>query len=212
MSEFLVSLNPLNQEPVGQVPITSRSELTEIVGRSRIAQANWGRLSLEERATRLRAAYHALAPAQNQLARLISLEMGKDARRATYEVAGTVTNAPYFIEEAAAALQTEQGQGRSRIQYRPLGVVAVISPWNYPLAMANNLLLPALMAGNSVILKPSEHTPLVADLFVRALQHHLPEHLIQIAHGHHPLHCLHSSAEITSGTKYIIRTDLLFER
>ena len=78
--------------------------------------------------------------------------------------------------------------------------------------MANNLLPPALMAGNSVILKPSEHTPLVADLFVRALQHHLPEHLIQIAHGHHPLHCLHSSAEITSGTKYIIRTDLLFER
>ena len=74
--------------------------------------------------------------------------------------------------------------------------------------MANNLLLPALMAGNSVILKPSEHTPLVADLFVRALQ----QHLIQIAHGHHPLHCLHSSAEITSGTKYIIRTDLLFER
>jgi len=59
MSEFLVSLNPLNQEPVGQVPITSRSELTEIVGRSRIAQAS----------------------AQNQLARLISLEMGKDARR-----------------------------------------------------------------------------------------------------------------------------------
>lgn len=102
MSEFLVSLNPLNQEPVGQVPITSRSELTEIVGRSRIAQANWGRLSLEERATRLRDAYHALASAQNQLARLISLEMGKDARRATYEVAGTVTNAPYFIEEAAA--------------------------------------------------------------------------------------------------------------
>ncbi len=75
MSEFLVSLNPLNQEPVGQVPITSRSELTEIVGRSRIAQANWGRLSLEERATRLRDAYHALASAQNQLARLITLEL-----------------------------------------------------------------------------------------------------------------------------------------
>ena len=117
MSEFLVSLNPLNLEPVGQVPITSRSELADIVGRSRIAQANWGRLSLEERATRLSDAYHALAPAQNQLARLISLEMGKDARRATYEVAGTVTNAPYFIEEAAAALQTEQGEGRSRTQY-----------------------------------------------------------------------------------------------
>lgn len=184
MSKFLVSLNPLNKEPVGQVPITSRPELTEIVDQSRIAQTNWGRLSLEERAARLRAAYEALALAQNQLSRLISLEMGKDARRATYEVAGTVQSAPYFIEEAASALQTEQVEGRSRIQYRPLGVVAVISPWNYPLAMANNLLIPALMAGNSVILKPSEHTPLVADLFVRALQDHLPENLIQIAHGH----------------------------
>ncbi|MFQ3210533.1 MAG: succinate-semialdehyde dehydrogenase/glutarate-semialdehyde dehydrogenase, partial [Colwellia sp.] len=69
------------------------------------------------------------------------------------------------------------------IQYRPLGVVAVISPWNYPLAMANNLLLPALVAGNSAVLKPSEETPLVTELFVKMLNQVLPKNVLQIAHG-----------------------------
>jgi succinate-semialdehyde dehydrogenase/glutarate-semialdehyde dehydrogenase len=59
----------------------------------------------------------------------------------------------------------------------------VISPWNYPLAMANNLLMPALIAGNSVILKPSEETPLVAELFINTLNRILPEDLLQCVQG-----------------------------
>ncbi len=92
---------------------------------------------------------------------------------------------PYIAKEAMDALQTKAVGGGTTIEYRPLGlgVVAVISPWNYPLAMANNLIVPALMAGSSVVFKPSEETPLVADLFVKILNRVLPQHVLQIVHG-----------------------------
>ena len=59
------------------------------------------------------------------------------------------------------------------INYVPLGVVAVISPWNYPLMMAVNLIVPALIAGNTVVFKPSEETPLIAEEYVKILKKHL---------------------------------------
>jgi len=94
-----------------------------------------------------------------------------------------VFGGPYIAKEAIEAFQPKAVGGRTTIEYRPLGVVAVISPWNYPLAMANNLIVPALMAGNPVVFKPSEETPLVADLFVKILNRVLPQHVLQIVHG-----------------------------
>jgi acyl-CoA reductase-like NAD-dependent aldehyde dehydrogenase len=109
--------------------------------------------------------------------------MGKDTRRAGYEASGTLHGGRYLAAESAKAFSSQRLAGNSEIQYRPLGIVGVISPWNYPLAMANNLIVPALIAGNSVILKPSEETPLVADLLVNILNETLPEGVLQIAHG-----------------------------
>jgi len=179
---FLESINPLNQEVVGQVNITSQAQISSKVTTARDAQLAWGALTLEQRAQKIKHAYQQLEDSQESMARLISLEMGKDIRRASYETQGSVQSAGYLVEEARQALQS-QAQGRTQIQYRPLGVVAVISPWNYPLAMANNLLIPALVAGNSVILKPSENTPLVAEHFVQVLQEHLPAGVLQIVQG-----------------------------
>ncbi|MFT7053059.1 MAG: succinate-semialdehyde dehydrogenase/glutarate-semialdehyde dehydrogenase, partial [Psychromonas sp.] len=151
---------------VGSVETTTTAQLPAVIANARRAQKSWASLSLVERQKIVIDAYQELISVQDQLAILISQEMGKDYRRATYEVGGTVQNAAYFAGEISAALSTEQVDNRTQLQYRPLGVVAVISPWNYPLAMANNLLMPALIAGNSVILKPSEETPLVAELFI----------------------------------------------
>ncbi|KZZ45438.1 MAG: aldehyde dehydrogenase family protein [Saccharospirillaceae bacterium] len=180
---LLESRNPLNQEVIGHVSITSNTELHEKVSLGKAAQRSWAGKTLKERAEVVTGAYAKLSPYLEQLSQLISLEMGKDARRAGFEVRGVLHNAEYFINSALDAFRPESLGGRSQIQYQPLGVVAVISPWNYPLAMANNLIIPSLVAGNSVILKPSEHTPLVADLFVKALQESLPENLVQIVHG-----------------------------
>ena len=73
--------------------------------------------------------------------------------------------------------------GRTVIKYEPLGVCGIISPWNYPVSMAHWMIIPALTAGNSVVLKPSEETPLVAKAYVEALNEALPENLLQIVFG-----------------------------
>ncbi|PKG74314.1 aldehyde dehydrogenase [Shewanella sp. GutCb] len=180
---MLISYDPIDQKPLGEVPVTTIERMPDLVSQAKKAQKTWAKLSLIERQKKVVQAYQNLAKVQESLALLISKEMGKDYRRAGYEAAGTVQNADYFCQEIVAALQPESLGHGAELQYKPLGVVAVISPWNYPLAMANNLLLPALMAGNSVILKPSEETPLVADLFVNTLNEVLPVGVLQVAHG-----------------------------
>lgn len=179
----LTSFNPIDGAPLGSLPITDPVDMPAVVLRAKQAQKSWAALSVAERQISVVQAYKRLTEIEDQLAVLISTEMGKDYRRASYEVTGSVSNAAYFTQEIGQALNTESMGGNAEMQYRPLGVVAIISPWNYPLAMANNLLLPALIAGNSVVLKPSEETPLVADLFVKTLNLVLPENLLQIVHG-----------------------------
>ena len=179
----LTSYSPIDRKPLGDVPITEPADIPAVVLRAQHAQKAWAALSITERQQTVVTAYEALMAVEEQLTLLISKEMGKDYRRASYEVGGTIQNTPYFSQEIAQALESESMGRDGEIQYRPLGVVAIISPWNYPLAMANNLLLPALIAGNSVVLKPSEETPLVAELFINTLNKVLPENVLQIAHG-----------------------------
>ncbi|MBA6264050.1 aldehyde dehydrogenase [Colwellia sp. Bg11-12] len=179
----LTSYDAINRSPLGDVPLTEPLQMQSVVLRAKKAQKSWSALPLEVRQQKVVQAYECLISVEDQLALLISKEMGKDYRRARYEVAGTIENAEYFTQEIAQALTSESIGREAKMQYRPLGVVAVISPWNYPLAMANNLLLPALVAGNSVVLKPSEETPLVADLFIKTLNQVLPENVLQVVHG-----------------------------
>lgn len=179
----LISYDPITRHAVGEVAITAPHQVAERVSKAKQAQKSWAQLSLSERQQQVTSAYQNLAKVQEQLTLLISKEMGKDYRRASYEAGGTVQNGAYFSQEIGHALKPEPMGHGAELQYRALGVVAVISPWNYPLAMANNLLMPALIAGNTVILKPSEETPLVADLFVQTLNEVLPEDVLQVAHG-----------------------------
>jgi aldehyde dehydrogenase (NAD+)/succinate-semialdehyde dehydrogenase/glutarate-semialdehyde dehydrogenase len=179
----LTSYDPNTLEAIGDVAITAPTQIPVFIARARQAQKSWAALPLTERQNIITRAYQHLEPLQDQMAKLISQEMGKDFRRATYEVGGTVQNGAHFASEIAQALGTVHLGRDAEIQYRPLGIVAVISPWNYPLAMANNLLMPALIAGNSVILKPSEETPLVAEVFVNSLNEVLPEGILQLAQG-----------------------------
>ncbi|MBQ0731661.1 MAG: aldehyde dehydrogenase [Oleispira antarctica] len=182
-AQILESIDPSNGEVVGSVAITNEAALKTIVERAAQAQVNWGQRPLHERSSLVQQAYAALEDAEESMAMLISREMGKDTRRAGYEASGTLHGGRYLAAETAKAFASQRLAGNSEIQYRPVGTVAVISPWNYPLAMANNLIVPALVAGNSVILKPSEETPLVADMLVNILNETLPSGVLQIAHG-----------------------------
>ena len=183
MEKTIISYDPSNGERLGQVRATAIEQIPGVVKKAKTAAESWKILGLDERLKIIQQAYAQAEPRINELAELLSREMGKDIRRSTGEVNGTVFGGPYIAEEAREAFQPKQAGNGTIIEYRPLGVAAVISPWNYPLAMANNLIVPALVAGNTVVFKPSEETPLIADTFVKILNQKLPEGVLQIIFG-----------------------------
>lgn len=183
MEKRLASYDPVNGELIDEVRVIDNKGIEDVVKRAHAALDNWIKSGVEERVKVIQRAYANLEPQMNELATLLAREMGKDIGRASGEVNGTVYGGPYIAREAAAALKTTDAGGGTRIEYRPLGVAAVISPWNYPLAMANNLIVPALVAGNTVVFKPSEETPLIAQKFIEGLNEILPDNVLQIIHG-----------------------------
>ena len=182
MIERVVSHDPCNGEVLGEVPGVTISGIEEAVHKAKAAVVHWKKAPLENRLQTIQKAYSAAESSVNRLAELLSREMGKDIRRSTSEVQGTIWGGPYIAHSCLDAL-TSKKAGESMLEYGPLGVAAIISPWNYPLAMANNLIVPALMAGNSVIWKPSEETPLIAQAFFDILHKGFPPNLLQIVHG-----------------------------
>ncbi len=182
MAATLNSYNPSNGELLGTLPVSLQTDIDQAVARAQTASLSWRTVPIKERVATIEAAYSEAVPEMPRLARLLSMEMGKDIRRAMGEVNGTVYGGPYIADSVKEALAPTR-TGRTTIEYKPHGTVAVISPWNYPMAMANNLLIPALVAGNSVIWKPSEETPLIAQALYEIINKKLPENILQVVHG-----------------------------
>lgn len=183
MTKVIQSFDPSNGELLGEVENLSTEQVNAVVAKAKTAQKLWRKTPINERARIISDAYEAIGGLTDSFSELLAREMGKDIRRATGEAGGAVYMGQHYAEEAKRALSTRQLSGGTELQYRPLGVVGVISPWNYPVMMANNLIVPALVAGNTVVLKPSEETPLVAEAFFGELKKHLPESVLNIVHG-----------------------------
>ena len=183
MEKKLSSYDPSNGNLVGEVQITPIEQVSELVSNAQIAAKSWKTININDRVKLLEKAYSNIEPQVNKLAVLLSQEMGKDIRRSTGEVHGTVFGGSYLAQATREALTTKNLPGGTKVEFKPLGVAAVISPWNYPLAMANNLIVPSLVAGNTVIFKPSEETPLIAKAFTEHLNEVLPKHVLQIMYG-----------------------------
>ncbi len=182
----LISYDPSNGEIIGKVQKTRIEELAEKVQTARKAQKSWSGLTVDQRIDYLKKCADVLRSRAGEIAELLSREMGKDLRRSTNEVMSCCDDVFYKTAEIKDAIKTKviEGDGlETQIQYNSLGVCAVIAPWNYPVSMGHWLILPALTAGNAVIYKPSEETPLVAGAYVDALNEVLPEGVLQIVYG-----------------------------
>lgn len=182
----LSSYNPADGELIGTVEMTSAAEIKETVKRAAAAQKKWAAVSIEERISILIKAGDALLEKAQEIGILLSMEMGKSLRRSMGEVKSSARSVAYVTDRVREALQPVISEGcniRTTIKYEPLGVCGIISPWNYPVSMAHWMIIPALTAGNAVVLKPSEETPLVAKAYIDALNEALPEDLLQIVFG-----------------------------
>jgi succinate-semialdehyde dehydrogenase/glutarate-semialdehyde dehydrogenase len=184
--DVLISYDPSNGEMIGTVRKTDIDELGEKVRAARDAQKIWSALTIDERIDYLNKCADALRGRAGEIAELLSREMGKDLRRSTNEVMSCCDDVSFKTAEIKEALKTRviDGDGmETQIQYNPLGVCAVIAPWNYPVSMGHWLIIPALTAGDTVIYKPSEETPLVAGAYVDAFNEVLPEGVLQTVYG-----------------------------
>jgi acyl-CoA reductase-like NAD-dependent aldehyde dehydrogenase len=189
----LASYNPATGEEVGRVPLMTAEEVAKAVRRARQAQSSWGQQSYGARAAVVMRARQIVLEELEEIALLVSRETGKPVLEAiSMELAPTLDLMQYFARRTKRLLRADKiniGQygllGRSsRIVYKPLGVVGIISPWNFPWAIPLGEVTMALMAGNAVVLKPSELTPLVGlkigDVFRRA---GLAKALLQVVTG-----------------------------
>jgi succinate-semialdehyde dehydrogenase/glutarate-semialdehyde dehydrogenase len=185
-NNILISYDPSNGEIVGQVRKASAVEIVAKVQAAKEAQRSWSALTVDERIVYLEKCAKALGAKIDEIAGLLSREMGKDLKRSKGEIQSCCDDIPYKtrdIKEAIKTKEIEAGGFKAQVQYNALGVCGIIAPWNYPVSMGHWLIIPALTAGNAVVYKPSEETPLVAGAYVDAFNEVLPEGVLQIVYG-----------------------------
>jgi succinate-semialdehyde dehydrogenase/glutarate-semialdehyde dehydrogenase len=186
MTDTLQSLNPLNGDVVGELPVSSVADVAAAVARAREALPAWRDLGVSGRRDALAPAGQLLADRAEEIGLVLTREMGKPLADAKGEVSFAGGSFVETLDELAAAFAPEVVENeriRSTIYHEPFGVCAAITPWNFPLLMPHWLVLPALMAGNTVVLKPSEETPLTAHAYAEALQEVLPPGVLEVVHG-----------------------------
>ena len=183
--ETLKSYNPATGEVVGEVPVTPASDIPSVVARARAAQPAWEALGLEGRAELLRKTGEIFAERAEAHGELMTKEMGKPLKEGIGE-AKSLAYLEHELSEIVGALQpeiVEDKRLRSTVYHDALGVVGAITPWNFPMSMPAWMVLPALAAGNTVVFKPSEETPLCGQAYADVLNEVLPEDVLIVVHG-----------------------------
>ena len=185
--------DPATATAIGTVPAGTPADVTTAVSRAREAQQSWAERPVAERAAVLSRYHDRVLSHRGELLDLMQLESGKARQDAFEELLDVATNARYYANEGPGLLTSERRRGafplltKTVTHRHPVGVVGVISPWNYPLTLAVSDALPALLAGNAVVLKPDEHTPFTALRAVELLREAgLPDDLFQVVTGHGP--------------------------
>jgi acyl-CoA reductase-like NAD-dependent aldehyde dehydrogenase len=186
----LQCISPIDGSLYVERHLASNPEILAALVGAEQAQQRWRRTPLAERVAIARKAIAAFAAKESQLAEELCWMMGRPIRYAAGEIRGFVERASYMADIAASALadiQLPDKPGFTRfIRREPLGVALVIAPWNYPYLTAVNAVIPALLAGNAVLLKHSAQTPLCAERMVEAFKEAgLPDGVFQYLHLTH---------------------------
>jgi acyl-CoA reductase-like NAD-dependent aldehyde dehydrogenase len=191
--DTLPSINPATGEVLAHFERTPASMLPEIVSHARIAQSVWAKLPIRERCAKLRVLRDRIMACRNELADAVIRESGKPRVEALFaDIFVALDSAEYWSRNAASALRTRRvphhstaaKAKRGYLAYDPLGVIAIISSWNYPLAIPLSQIVPAVAAGNAVVCKTSDFTPqcgaMIEKLFIDA---GFPKDLVKIIQG-----------------------------
>ncbi|MFA0485203.1 NAD-dependent succinate-semialdehyde dehydrogenase [Vibrio sp. 10N.222.55.B11] len=183
--------NPATDELIGNAPISSETELASAIERAHVAQKEWAKIPAKSRAALLHRWHQLILENKDDLARIMTMEQGKPLAEATGEVVYGASFIEWFAEEAKRTYgdsipSTVAGKRLVTIK-QPIGVACAITPWNFPIAMITRKAAPALAAGCSFVVKPSDETPLSAFAVVElAYQAGIPKDLLQVVLGESP--------------------------
>lgn len=210
VSDRIVSINPATGVPLGDVPDMTADQVAAAVDRARRAQKHWAAMELRERCKRVRRFSVELMKRADEVIELITKEGGKTRQESlNTEVAPVADLTNYFCKNAPSMLAPERiplhllKHRKSTIHYVPRGVIGIIAPWNFPFSIPMGEVIMSLIAGNGVVLKPSEITPLIAlkakELYDAA---GLPDDLFQVVTGRGGT----GAALIDAGIQYCVFT------
>src|SRR6185312_14267543 len=178
--------DPATGEIVGRAPVHTTADLEAAVTAARAAQPAWAALGHEKRSAYLNRAADAVEASAEALAKLLSREQGKplNGPNARFEVGACSAwlRATAGFELEPEVLFAGEG-GRAELHYRPLGVVGAIGPWNWPMMISVWQLAPSLRMGNTVVMKPSEYTPLSVLALAEVLNTVLPADVLHVVPG-----------------------------
>src|ERR1051326_385517 len=183
-------INPATGNVFRSIEVTPHAELEPILRQMRMAQRHWRNVPVAQRADVCRQFIDAFRAMKEQVALDLTRQMGKPIGQARHEVDTMLDRAAAMIRLADAALRDDvlppKDGFRRFIRHEPLGIVLDIPAWNYPLLIAVNVVVPAILAGNAVLLKHARLTPLCGDAFVDAFRKtSLPPDLLASIHGGH---------------------------
>ncbi|MGA5204292.1 aldehyde dehydrogenase family protein [Streptomyces variegatus] len=162
-------VNPVDEQVIGTVPAGTAEDVDAAVRAARAALPDWAATPPAERAERLAALRDVLVTRADEIAETVTVELGSPLKFSQAVHAGVPIAVAGSYAELAATYAFEEKTGNSVVHHEPVGVVAAITPWNYPLHQIVAKVAPALAAGCTVVVKPAEDTPLVARLFADAV-------------------------------------------
>ena len=180
--------NPFNQEIIAHVPDSDKNDIDKAVSAAKTAYKDWHIMSAGDRRDLMRELATKSRENSKELAKTISMEMGKPLPEALDEIDTIADFLEYYGElsrdEVGRIVAPVETKTMSLVRYESVGVVGCIIPWNYPLALMGWKLAPALAAGNTVVMKPSEITPLSILHWCRIIDSVLPPGVINVVTGY----------------------------
>ena len=163
--EFEIT-DPATGEVIGSVPDGDSTDAADAIAAADAAFAGWSTITARARADLLYAAWQLMLERSDSLAELMTSEQGKPLKASRAEVAYAADFLRFYAEEATRVagewLPSARPDQRFLVLRQPVGVVAMVTPWNYPISMLTRKMAPALAAGCTLVLKPAEATPLCA--------------------------------------------------
>lgn len=185
----LESKNPAkNYEKIGEVEVSSDDEIKEKVQLANKAKENWKEMGVKKRVEFFRPIYEEFKAKQDEIVLLATKETGRALKEGKLIVSGHIDKIKWLLDNAESALSDEvtfeDKESRHKIVYEPIGVAAVITPWNHPFGMFVWGAIPNLLAGNTVVFKTSEECPLMGKLIEEVIStHQLPKGVFSEIYG-----------------------------